>query len=268
MWPFVLVVACAPAGVAVPVPWVSADPVVARIPLADALLPMTVHNLGTDDALVAVSVDAPFAVVLPQLEVPAGGSADALIAVSPTSYERLRSIVTLRTRYQTATTTVAVAIDDDADRDGAIAAAAGGDDCDDGDADVNRDAVERCNGRDDDCDAQIDDDPVDATLWFEDADGDGFGAASLGPACAAPLGGVRRDGDCNDADDAVFPGASEGYYDGVDQDCGGDSDYDADHDGFDSRDYGGDDCNDGNPGIHPGADDPVDGVDADCDGAP
>ena len=43
---------------------------------------------------------------------------------------------------------------------------------------------------------------------------------------------------------------------------------DADGDGFLSEDSGGDDCDDTDPDVHPGADDPAgDGVDADCDGA-
>ena len=37
--------------------------------------------------------------------------------------------------------------------------------------------------------------------------------------------------DCDDADATVFPGATDTWYDGVDQDCAGDNDYDFDGDG-------------------------------------
>jgi hypothetical protein len=47
------------------------------------------------------------------------------------------------------------------------------------------------------------------TSFYADVDGDGFSQA---------------DGDCNDADDAVFPGAPELPGDGVDSDCDGEDD--------------------------------------------
>ena len=73
--------------------------------------------------------------------------------------------------------------------------------------------------------------------------------------------------DCDDTDATVYPGAPDTWYDGVDSDCGGDSDYDADGDGFDSDSYGGTDCDDTSRRIRPTAlDVPGDGVDGDCDG--
>lgn len=48
------------------------------------------------------------------------------------------------------------------------------------------------------------------------------------------------DGDCNDDNADVFPGAEEIWYDGIDQDCSGTSDYDADEDGLEEEE----DCND------------------------
>ena len=96
---------------------------------------------------------------------------------------------------------------------------------------------------------------VDTSACTNDVDGDGF--ASLG------FGGF----DCDDDVATTFPGATEVWYDGVDADCGGDSDFDADGDGFDSLSFGGTDCNDTNPAINPLATDAwYDGLDADCAG--
>jgi hypothetical protein len=76
--------------------------------------------------------------------------------------------------------------------------------------------------------------------------------------------------DCDDSDPTVNPSAIETWYDGVDQDCAGDSDWDADGDGYDASwrpDGGGEDCDDGNPDVNPGATERwYDGIDDDCDG--
>ncbi|MCB9744732.1 MAG: putative metal-binding motif-containing protein, partial [Alphaproteobacteria bacterium] len=84
-----------------------------------------------------------------------------------------------------------------------------------------------------------------------DRDGDGY---------------TPGEGDCDDLDASVGPGASEIWYDGFDQDCDAASDYDADLDGFDSDAYGGDDCDDSDRAINPDANEVwYDGVDRDCD---
>ena len=76
------------------------------------------------------------------------------------------------------------------------------------------------------------------------------------------------DGDCDDTALAVNPGATEVWYDGLDSDCDGASDFDQDGDGYDATAWGGTDCDDGARAIHPGATDRwYDGIDSDCDGA-
>ncbi|MCB9758554.1 MAG: FG-GAP repeat protein [Alphaproteobacteria bacterium] len=182
--------------------------------------------------------------------------------------------------------TVLAAVED-ADGDGYGAE----DDCDDTDAAVNPGATEVCNGVDDDCDGDTDeDDASDASTWYADADGDAYGdAASTTTACAQPSGFVSDDTDCDDADGAVNPGATE-VCNGVDDDCDGDTDEDdasdastwyADADGDSYGDaastatacaqpsgYVSDDtdCDDGDAAVNPAATEVCNGVDDDCDG--
>jgi len=93
------------------------------------------------------------------------------------------------------------------------------------------------------------DDLVFSALGLDDADGDGF---------------TESEGDCDDGDPSVNPEAEETWYDGVDSDCDGASDDDADGDGFDLEI----DCDDSDAEVNPDAEEVYyDGVDADCDGA-
>ncbi|HJN74857.1 MAG TPA: putative metal-binding motif-containing protein [Myxococcota bacterium] len=86
-------------------------------------------------------------------------------------------------------------------------------------------AQEQCDGVDQDCDGSIDE-GLATTTWYWDGDLDGYGGdeASLQD-CADPgEGWTAVDGDCNDADDTVNPGAEELCADGKDNDCDGLSD--------------------------------------------
>ena len=91
-------------------------------------------------------------------------------------------------------------------------------DCDDTDASVFPGADETCDGRDEDCDRALDNDSVDATAGFQDADGDGFGDPAAPAIRCDTAGLVANDDDCDDTRDWVFPGAPE-RIDGVTNDC-------------------------------------------------
>jgi hypothetical protein len=115
---------------------------------------------------------------------------------------------------------------DDASEAWACAAPEGaverGGDCDDDADSVHPGADEHCDGEDEDCDGDIDEDAVDATLWYPDSDGDGWGDDDQATAaCEATSGAVSTAGDCDDDAVEVHPGASEHCGDGVDQDCDG-----------------------------------------------
>lgn len=147
----------------------------------------------------------------------------------------------------------------DADGDGYYSISSGGDDCDDTDNTVYPMAPERCDGVDTDCDGEIPDSEI-------DNDSDGY------VECTIDAGGwdgnpaVVGGGDCDDANAAVHPGAAEIWYDGVDQNCDGASDFDQDGDGHEAVSHGGDDCDDTAAAIRPGAAEIwYDGVDQDCD---
>ena len=164
-------------------------------------------------------------------------------------------------------------------------------DCDDTDASVNPLGVEACNGADDDCDGEVDEDSsVDASTWYADADGDGHGsAASPTLACALPVGASGNATDCDDADAAVSPDASESC-NGFDDNCDGETDEstavdvatwyaDADGDGFGDASIAAlgcdapagfvadaTDCDDADATVSPAAPESCNFVDDDCDG--
>lgn len=159
-------------------------------------------------------------------------------------------------------------------------------DCDDTNAAVRPDAAETCDGVDNDCDGAADE-GITQTMW-PDGDEDGYGDW-LGPvdACGLQPGFVPRGGDCDDADSAIRPDASEAC-DGRDENCDGTVDegvtqtvfVDADLDGYGDpaqprtvceEEVGlradGDDCDDARADVHPGATEVCnDGADTDCDG--
>jgi len=162
-------------------------------------------------------------------------------------------------------------------------------DCDDGSAEVHPGMPDdTCDGVNNDCDDALDED-AEGTVWYLDADGDGYGTdADTVTACAAPEGYVDASGDCDEESAEVHPGMPDDTCDGVNNDCDEETDEDAelptwyadtDGDGYGSdRDtatgctapdgyvalYG--DCDEENAEVHPGMpDDTCDGVNNDCD---
>ncbi len=172
----------------------------------------------------------------------------------------------------------------DADGDGWWA----GSDCDDTNTNVFPGATEICDGFDNDCDGSVDEGL--SVTYYTDVDGDGFGVdgTEFTATCDQPPGTATQGGDCDDADDTVFPGAPE-LCDGLDNDCNGETDDNAGtlyYTDADGDSYGDDataqfsctpipgavtvsgDCDDADAAINPGAADPCDAIDQDCSGGP
>ncbi len=156
------------------------------------------------------------------------------------------------------------------------APAAGSIDCADANGARNPGMPEVCNGIDDNCDGAVDEGVL--QLWYRDADGDGFGNAGLPSMlpCTANPGYTRVAGDCDDANGARSPGATE-LCDGIDNNCNGVLDAtgeDDDRDGYADTACGAGctavtchDCNDTRADIHPSAVEICDGVDSNCTGS-
>ncbi len=167
-----------------------------------------------------------------------------------------------------------------------VGRASRGGDCDDSSAAVHPGVADLCNGYDDDCDGELDENS-NRVAFYRDADDDGAGTGLPVFACLAPPGVVALPNDCDDANASIGPLSAE-VCNGIDDDCDEDIDEgvvgtfypDADGDGFgvmstDTRTgctapagyaLGTSDCDDARAAVHPGADEVCDALDDDCNG--
>ncbi len=158
-------------------------------------------------------------------------------------------------------------------------------DCNDKDKSVFPGAPEICDGKDNDCDGQVDNSHV--NKWYIDADGDGRGDPNGEVKSECKVGStkfVANSDDCNDLDPQIYKGAPE-LCDGKDNDCDGKIDedvkipvwVDSDKDGFGDKQKqtsackaeagfvaNSDDCNDLDPKVNPKAVEICNGIDDDC----
>jgi hypothetical protein len=161
-------------------------------------------------------------------------------------------------------------------------------DCLDDDPSIFPGSIEVCNGLDDDCDSSYDEGVT--NTYYADADGDGYGFGTAILSCDQPANTSTNDDDCNDADNAVNPGATEICNGDIDDDCDGLSDdadpgitgqtsyyADNDHDNYGAGTVtisctqpansvtNNLDCLDADPSIFPGSIEICNGLDDDCD---
>ena len=158
-------------------------------------------------------------------------------------------------------------------------------DCNDANAAIKPGATEVCNSTDDNCNGSTDE-GLTFLNYYADTDGDSYGAGAATSSCAAIAGKVTNNTDCNDANAAIKPGATE-VCNSTDDNCNGSTDegltflnYYADTDG-DSYGAGAatsscaaiagkvtnnTDCNDANAAIKPGATEVCNSIDDNCDG--
>ncbi|MEZ4318885.1 MAG: MopE-related protein [Myxococcota bacterium] len=229
-------------------------------PGAPSSVQIRLDNPGTEPVELTGRVsDTRFAVVaaLP-LSVPAGGFVTMPITYTPVDLTTVTATLTLSIGAQDIADVQLRANDCangnptlyDVDRDGVTGCAG---DCDDTDEDRGPGVPEVLNGIDDDCDGSVDE-----GTSVTDDDGDGY--------CEAACTDGSMPGDCNDADAATSPAATEVNANGRDDDCDGTVDLgavDVDADGVAPPL----DCDDARADVRPGAPELIDGRDNDCDGA-
>ena len=137
-------------------------------------------------------------------------------------------------------------------------------DCDDTNAAINADAVEVCDGDDNNCDGVVDEGS--GVLGWADMDNDGYGDPT---APVTTCGGddpliADNDDDCDDGNGDIHPGAAEECTDTFDKNCDGSfGTVDNDADGVVACE----ECDDRQASVYPGAEEVCDYLDNDCDGS-
>ncbi len=167
-------------------------------------------------------------------------------------------------------------------------------DCEPFDPAISHLAVEKCNGINDDCDDQTDEEnATGCTTFFFDKDNDGYGTALSKCLCAATDNyRALSSNDCNDDEPTVNPGVQEICDNSRDDNCNGSENdlnaldctkfyWDSDNDGYGTAEFecrctaAGNkykafqtgDCDDGNPLVNPGKTEVCnDGMDNNCNG--
>ncbi len=108
-------------------------------------------------------------------------------------------------------------LDNDVDGDGDVF----GSDCDDKDPSISHFAVEKCDGKDNNCNNAIDEEGAQGCVqYYLDFDQDGYGLSNDFKCLCEKTGlhSVTQKGDCDDTKPFVFPGAVE-QCNGVDDNC-------------------------------------------------
>ncbi|MBK9506567.1 MAG: T9SS type A sorting domain-containing protein [Bacteroidetes bacterium] len=159
-------------------------------------------------------------------------------------------------------------------------------DCNDLNPEIHPTLTDICNAIDDNCNGLTDEDATFVT-YFADIDGDTFGdILNDSTACNELIGYVLDNSDCNDTNNAIYPGATE-LCNYLDDNCDGFIDdnltYILSYQDNDGDDFGNPlidsiscelpigfvedntDCDDTNPEIYPGATEMLNGLDDDCD---
>jgi large repetitive protein len=163
-------------------------------------------------------------------------------------------------------------------------------DCNDNNDTIHPEIEEICDGIDNNCDEEVDNEAVDMLVYFVDEDGDGFGSEEV-VACVLSGNLVAIGDDCDDASDQISPDGVE-MCDGIDNDCDEEIDEEAvdavpwyedgDEDGFGEIVEEGlevfsceapvgfveltGDCNDNNDSIGPEIEEVCNAKDDNCDG--
>jgi hypothetical protein len=215
-----------------------------------------ISNTGGESLVVSsIVASEPFSSQATAASINGGSQYQFAVRFTPTTYGDFEGTLTIASNDAANPSTVCTlrgSVLGDVDGDGFVGAEGGGEDCDDNDATSYPGAAEVWyNGNDENCDGASD----------YDQDGDGYESSVYNPDPTA------AGGDCQDRKTDINPGVDEVYYDGIDSDCDGGNDYDADGDGEKSDLFGGTDCNDLDASVNTAGVEAYDGLDNNCDGA-